>query len=119
MTAAVPEPTLEGKIAEVLGEHARWAHGTGEDGFPTHQCRCGVDLPHGRNERIAPLHRTHLAAVLAPLVAEVREGAVEEALEAAAMDLPGWNNGIRTHGDAARWLRHRATAARGVQRGQR
>lgn len=53
-------------------------------------------------------YHAHLAAVLDAHVTE----RCAETLEEAARDLPGFD-GIRTHGDAAHWLRDRAAAMRG------
>jgi hypothetical protein len=72
MTAAVPEPTLEEKIAEVAHTH-RWA-GMLYGCLRPCSWRASADVT---VEDALIEHAAHLAAVLAPLVAEVRERAVE------------------------------------------
>jgi hypothetical protein len=58
------------------------------------------------------IHRAHVAAALiASGAVQDRREVAAEVLEAAARDLPGLDH-IRTHGDAARWLRDRAAELR-------
>lgn len=70
-------------------------------------CGCGMEFPSGWTAEM--LHRAHLAALLDAHVTE----RCAETLEEAARELPGFD-GIRTHGDAARWLRDRAAGVRGA-----
>jgi hypothetical protein len=87
---------LVDEFAAVLAAHARWEHGTGPDGYPTHFCRCGVDLPHGRADRVAPLHRAHVAAALAACAAD------REAKARAEGAAEGWDD---AHSRWCDWVR--------------
>lgn len=91
---SAPEPmTTEARIAALIGEALGDNPPVSWDFFPD---------PDAAIDQIA----AHVAAALAPILAADRA----ETLRDAARELPGFSD-IRTHGDAAHWLRERADRA--------
>lgn len=77
-------------------------------------CQCGRPLPDGGapDDVFWNEYRAHVTEALAAHVLGLVAAGKAEALREAAKELPGFD-GIRTHGDAARWLRDRADGLAG------